>query len=140
MYQSFKGGLGGIALAKHGRSRAINAENPHGEKGKGGMAASHLGPSRKGSPCLNDIEPGATVTLAEMEGPGEINHIWITVDNKTTDADCFVLRDLVIRMYWDDKSDDGGGDYRWSAADSVGNRSRVRGDIHILHLLSKKFV
>ena len=37
MYQSFKGGLGGIALAKHGRSRAINAENPHGEKGKGGM-------------------------------------------------------------------------------------------------------
>ena len=39
MYQSFKGGLGGIALAKHGRSRAINAENPHGEKGKGGMAA-----------------------------------------------------------------------------------------------------
>ena len=58
MYQSFKGGLGGIALAKHGRSRAINAENPHGEKGKGGMAASHLGPSRKGSPCLNDIEPG----------------------------------------------------------------------------------
>ena len=38
-----------------------------------------------------------------MEGPGEINHIWITVDNKTTDADCFVLRDLVIRMYWDDE-------------------------------------
>ena len=30
MYQSFKGGLGGIALAKNGRSRAINAENPHG--------------------------------------------------------------------------------------------------------------
>ena len=44
-----------------------------------------------------------TVTLAEMEGPGEINHIWITVDDKTTDADCFVLRDLVIRMYWDDE-------------------------------------
>lgn len=34
MYQSFKGGLGGIALSKHGRSRAINAENPHGEKVK----------------------------------------------------------------------------------------------------------
>ena len=37
MYQAFTGGLGGIALAKHGKSRAINAENPHGEKGRGGM-------------------------------------------------------------------------------------------------------
>ena len=63
MYQAFTGGLGGIALAKHGKSRAINAENPHGEKGRGGMAASHLGPSRKGSPCLRDIEPGTVVTL-----------------------------------------------------------------------------
>ena len=99
MYQAFTGGLGGIALAKHGKSRAINAENPHGEKGRGGMAASHLGPSRKGSPCLKDIEPGTVVTLAEMEGPGQINHIWITVDNKTTEADCFVLRDLLICMY-----------------------------------------
>ena len=26
MYQAFTGGLGGIALAKHGKSRAINAE------------------------------------------------------------------------------------------------------------------
>ena len=34
MYQSFKGGLGGIALAKHGRSRAINAENPTWRKRK----------------------------------------------------------------------------------------------------------
>lgn len=32
MYQAFTGGLGGIALAKHGKSRAINAENSHGEK------------------------------------------------------------------------------------------------------------
>ena len=43
------------------------------------------------------------MTLAEIEGPGAINHIWITVDAKTTDADCFVLRDLVLRMYWDDE-------------------------------------
>ena len=84
-------GLGGIALAKHGKSRAINAENPHGEKAEAGMAAKSSGTIQKGSPCLNDIEPGAVVTLAEMEGPGQINHIWITVDNKTTEADCFVL-------------------------------------------------
>ena len=41
------GGLGGLPLITGGKSRAINAENPRGEKGRGGMAASHLGPSRK---------------------------------------------------------------------------------------------
>ena len=43
-----------------GKSRAINAENPTGEKGKGGMASSNLGKGRKGSPCLKNIEPGST--------------------------------------------------------------------------------
>ena len=100
MYNYF-GGLGALPLSKHMKSRAINAENPTGEKGKGGRAASPLGPSRKGSPCLKDIPSGATVTLADIDGPGVIQHIWITVDNKTSDADCFVLRDLVLRMYWD---------------------------------------
>ena len=97
----YLGGLGTLPMAKHMKSRAINAENPTGEKGKGGRAISPLGPSRKGSPCLKDIPSGETVTLAEIDGPGIIQHIWITVDNKTSDADCFVLRDLVIRMYWD---------------------------------------
>ena len=70
------------------------------KRGRAGRAISPLGPSRKGSPCLKDIPSGETVTLAEIDGPGIIQHIWITVDNKTSDADCFVLRDLVIRMYW----------------------------------------
>ena len=61
MYNEFGGTLSNLALAKHRKSRAINAENPRGEKGKGGMAASDLGPSRKGSPCLNDIASGQTV-------------------------------------------------------------------------------
>lgn len=59
------------------------------------------GKSRKGSPCLNDIQPGETVVLGEIDGPGIIHHIWITTDNKTSEGDCFVLRDLVLRMYWD---------------------------------------
>ena len=105
MYYDFGGSLGNLPLAKHRKSRAINAENPKGEKGKGGMASSPLGPSRKGSPCLRDILSGQTVTLAEIDGPGAINHIWITVDAKTTEADCFVLRDLVLRMYWDDEEE-----------------------------------
>ncbi|WP_080831752.1 glycoside hydrolase family 172 protein [Cohnella massiliensis] len=99
----FMGGLSALPLLKPGSSRAINAENPRGEKGKGGMAASHLGPSRKGSPCIRDVQPGATATLAEVDGPGVIEHIWITVTDRT-DADCYVLRDLVLRMYWDDET------------------------------------
>ena len=97
------GSLSTLPLLNNRKSRAINAENSTGEKGKGGMAASQLGPSRKGSPCLKDIPSGSTVTLADIDGPGIINHIWITVTNKTTEADCFGLSDLVIRMYWDDE-------------------------------------
>ena len=33
------------------------------------MAASELGPSRKGSPCLRNIKSGDIVTLAEIQGP-----------------------------------------------------------------------
>lgn len=96
------GELGLLPLAQRGKSRAVNAENPTGAKGQGGMAASPLGPSRKGSPCLKDIKSGETVTLGEIEGAGIIRHMWITVTDKTTEADCFVLRDLILRMYWDD--------------------------------------
>ena len=90
-----------LAQKQTGQSRAVNAENPHGEKGRGGMAASILGASRKGNPCLQDIEPGQTVTLMDVEGCGEIRHIWATVDVMTTQAEPFVLCDLVLRMYWD---------------------------------------
>ena len=65
------------------------------------MAASDLGPSRKGSPCIPCLEPGETVTLAEMDGPGVIQHIWITVTDRTSDRNRYILRDLVLRMYWD---------------------------------------
>ena len=46
-YNPLMNGLSVLPMTNHGRSRAINAENPRGEKGKGGMAASHLGTSRK---------------------------------------------------------------------------------------------
>lgn len=93
--------LGAAALKQRGRSRAINAENPTGEKGAGGQAASALGPGRKGRPCLTNIHPGETVTLADIEGPGMVRHVWATVDLMTTPAEPFVLRDLVLRIYWD---------------------------------------
>ena len=98
MFQEF----GTLAYAKHGRSRSIDAENPTGEKGKGGMAQSELGPSRKGSPCLRKLPSGSVTTLADIKGPGVITHIWITVPDRS-EKDYYMLRDLVLRMYWDEE-------------------------------------
>ena len=90
-----------LPMLTKGRSRSINQENYTGEKGKGGMASSDLGPGRKGSPCIRKVEPGSTITLGEIMGPGVIQHIWITVTDRTSDRNRYVTRDLVLRMYWD---------------------------------------
>ena len=89
-----------LTRALEGESRCINAENPTGEKGRAARAASPLGPSRKGSPCLKDIAPGQTRVLADIQGPGILTHLWITVTDRTP-KDVFVLRDLVLRIFWD---------------------------------------
>ena len=94
--------LGSLILPRNGRSRSINQENLNGEKGGGGKAASNLGPGRKGNPCMRDIMPGETRTLAKIHGSGIIQHIWITVTDRT-EKDFFVLRDMVLRMYWEDE-------------------------------------
>jgi hypothetical protein len=80
------------------RSRSINAENPTGADGAAARTASPLGPGRKGRAFL-PLPAGETLTLAEIDGPGVIRHIWITVADRT-DAGPFVLRDLVLRAYW----------------------------------------
>ena len=81
------------------RSRSINAENPTGAPGQAARAASPLGPGRKGS-AFRPLPAGDTLTLAEIDGPGVIRHIWITVPDRTPGGP-FVLRDLVLRGYWD---------------------------------------
>lgn len=44
------------------------------------------------------IDPGETVVLAELDGPGEIRHIWFTLSSR----DYFRYpRTLVLRIYWD---------------------------------------
>lgn len=43
------------------------------------------------------IEPGATLVLGDLEGPGVITHLWTTVNA----ADLFYTRSLVIRVYYD---------------------------------------
>jgi len=92
--------LGNLPLLSDAETRSISAENPTGEKGGGAKAlpdgespASMLGPGWKVRPCIT-LEAGATTTLADVEGPGIIQHIWITVK---PDA----YRDTVLRFYWD---------------------------------------
>jgi len=87
------------ALDRGDRSRSFTAENRTASPGEGGRASSILGAGRKGSPCIT-LPAGETVTLAEATGAGEIRHIWCTVSSHTA-AVGFVLRDLVVRAYWD---------------------------------------
>jgi hypothetical protein len=83
------------------RTRSISPENFTGEKGKGGMAtegtgascARGLGQGWKVSPSIR-IEPGEVRTLAEIEGSGAIQQIWLTTANLR-------WRDLILRIYWD---------------------------------------
>jgi hypothetical protein len=97
----FTNSLSSLPLITNGRSRSITGENPNGEKGNGGKEASKLGPSRKGRAAIN-LQAGEETVLAEIDGPGVLQHIWMTVRD-TTPQGYFVLRDLVIRIYWDDE-------------------------------------
>jgi hypothetical protein len=76
-------------------SRSISFENPTGAPGEGGKAASNLGPGRKGAPA-KQIQPGETVQLCDIEGPGTIRHIWIT-----TAREPGIQRAALIRAWWD---------------------------------------
>ena len=77
--------LTGLTHLVEGRTRSISPENFHGEKGKGGMAtegtgkncARELGQGWKISPSV-DIPGKGRLTLAEIEGSGIIQHIWLT--------------------------------------------------------------
>jgi len=93
--------LGNVSRLSRAKTRSISAENFTGEKGQAAMAtegtgataARELGQGWKVSPSIH-IEPRQTVTLAQIEGPGAIQHIWNTVDPRR-------WRQLVLRCYWD---------------------------------------
>ncbi len=99
----FGDGLSTAPLLTGGKSRSISAENPEGEPGAGGSAHSALGQGRKGRPFIV-LPRGRETELAHVRGAGILQHFWMTVTDKT-DAGYFVLRDLVLRMYWDGESD-----------------------------------
>ncbi len=97
--------LGNLARVSNAQTRSISAENPTGEKGRGGMAdegtgksaARELGHGWKVSPSI-DIKPSTLVTLADIDGPGAIQHIWMTVAPQ-------YWRVLVLRIYWDNETE-----------------------------------
>ena len=83
-------------------SRSISPENFTGAKGQGGMAtegtgavhALGLGQGWKVSPSVR-IAAGSTFELADIEGPGTIEQIWMTPTG--------IWRFCILRIYWDDQ-------------------------------------
>jgi hypothetical protein len=92
--------LGNLSRLSPAKTRSISPENFTGEKGKGGMstdgpalpAARDLGQGWKVSPYVR-IPAGRTFTLAEINGSGAIQHIWMTPTGN--------WRLSILRMYWD---------------------------------------
>ena len=104
--------MGNLYRMSDAKTRSVSPENFTGEKGKGGMAdpankansnvanasnaARDLGVGWKVNPYVQ-IKPGQTFTLAEMEGPGAIQHIWMTPTGN--------WRFSILRIYWDDENE-----------------------------------
>ena len=97
-------GLGNLSRLSYAKTRSISAENFNGEKGRGGMAsegtgagpARDLGQGWKVSPSIN-IAPHTSVNLAEVQGSGALQHIWMTTFPTH-------WRSLILRAYWDDEA------------------------------------
>jgi hypothetical protein len=69
-------------------------ENITAEKGKGGIE--NFG--AKGHPC-DQIPAGKSKTLLEIDGPGIINRMWITIVDRSPK----MLRSLKLEMFWDNE-------------------------------------
>jgi len=99
--------LSGLPLMSGAVTRQISAENPTGEKGAAcswvpdvndpnlpfSKCAIELGKGWKVRPFV-PVESGETLVMADIDGPGVINQIFLT-----SDAPRF--SELVLRIYWD---------------------------------------
>lgn len=105
-FDGIQNNMGNLFLLSDAKSRSISPENFTGEKGRGGMAklgegsasnaARDLGQGWKVNPYIK-IAKGETFTLAEIDGSGAINHIWMTPTGN--------WRFSILRIYWDDEKD-----------------------------------
>jgi hypothetical protein len=95
--------MGNLYRLSDARTRSISPENFTGEKGKGGMATTgtgsgpgrELGQTWKISPSVI-IKKHTTYTVAEIDGSGAIQHIWMTPTGN--------WRYSILRFYWDDEA------------------------------------
>jgi len=101
-YNGLGSNLGNLFLPTNAQTRSLSPENFRGEKGKGGMAtegrgancARDLGRGWKISPSI-EIQPGECRELANIEGMGAIQQIWMTPTGN--------FRNSILRIYWDDQ-------------------------------------
>src|SRR4029079_7570894 len=95
--------LGNLSRISDAETRSISPENFTGGKGEGGKStggpaantARGLGQGWKVSPYIL-IDPGQTFTLANIEGEGANQKIWMTLARGRR-------RDTILRVYWDDQ-------------------------------------
>src|SRR4051812_7410936 len=102
-YNGIDANMGNLYRFSDAKSRSISPENFNGAKGEGGKATTGTGsgPSRdlgqgwKVSPSVI-IKPKTTYTVAEIDGSGSIQHIWMTPTGN--------WRYSILRFYWDDET------------------------------------
>jgi Protein of unknown function (DUF2961) len=104
--------MSNLSRLSDAKTRSISPENYTGAKGRGGMAdpkldsakrnvanawwsSSDLGKGWKVNPFII-VEAGETITIGEIDGPGAIQHIWMTPTGN--------WRFSVLRFYWDDET------------------------------------
>ena len=94
--------LGNLSRLSAAQTRSISPENFTGAKGQAGRstdgpaaaAARDLGPGWKISPFVR-IAAGQTFQMADIAGPGAIQHMWLTPTG--------AWRNSILRIYWDDQ-------------------------------------
>ena len=103
-YDGLTNNLSNIYRTSDARTYSISSENPTGEKGRGGAttggtgadASRELGKGWKVSPST-DVKAGQTITLADIDGSGVMEHIWMTPTGN--------WRLSILRMYWDGETE-----------------------------------
>jgi len=101
-YNGVDSHLGNLFQLSNAQSRSISPENFDGAKGSGGRATNgtganasrELGQGWKVSPSVN-IKAHSTFTIAEIDGSGSIQHIWMTPTG--------TWRYSILRFFWDDE-------------------------------------